>query len=476
MKNVDGTFLSLSNRRAAGRASLVALTATLYATTATAQSEDRGAAPSLPEPTAEEDAPPSQSKLLEDRLDELTERLRKSEEARNAAPALTWNGYVDFGFFAPIGNHGAGWVRDVGNHQFPRFGPGGTEPYTWTFLGDILATTINSRGDVADLGEGSGIVRYDSVNSDGAPGFLVNELNLRPRYALSDNAILRASVNFAPRSGENFALGDTADVDLAEAEYLLTKDGKTSIFAGKILPVFGIEYKERKADQRFGITPSLIGRYTMGPQLGLKVRSKLLNDWLVLAGSVTNNSSTIEAFHFYSEVDKNWGKTLNGRAAVSVPVGDLWGGEDRLEIGLSYEWGPQDRATNNAGKMWFEGIDAQLLGVSYAIKAQIMRGGAPGRPEEGVYGLNLEPSGYVEGNWQILPILGVLGRFELRDAVVALGTDRLYITKERRYTAGVRVVLSPHIVAKAEYLHNQEYAGIKEFLNDVFTTSLVLAF
>ena len=33
-----------------------------------------------------------------------------------------------------------------------------------------------------------------------------------------------------------------------------------------------------------------------------------------------------------------------------------------------------------------------------------------------------------------------------------------------------------HIVAKAEYLHNQEYAGINEFLNDVFTSSLVLAF
>ena len=53
------------------------------------------------------------------------------------------------------------------------------------------------------------------------------------------------------------------------------------------MPVFGIEYKERKSDQRYGITPSLIARYTIGSQLGVKVRSKLLDDWLILAAAVT---------------------------------------------------------------------------------------------------------------------------------------------------------------------------------------------
>ena len=32
------------------------------------------------------------------------------------------------------------------------------------------------------------------------------------------------------------------------------------------------------------------------------------------------------------------------------------------------------------------------------------------------------------------------------------------------------------MVLKAEYLHNREYGGIREFDNDVFTSSLVLAF
>ena len=71
------------------------------------------------------------------------------------------------------------------------------------------------------------------------------------------------------------------------ARVLPTSDGKTSIFIGKTMGVFGIEYKERRSDQRFGITPSLIGRYTDGPVLGIKARSKLFNDWLILAGSVT---------------------------------------------------------------------------------------------------------------------------------------------------------------------------------------------
>ena len=178
----------------------------------------------------------------------------------------------------PRGNGGAGWVRDAGNVQFPEY-----SNFAWTFLGDILATTVNTRGEVADLGEGPGVNRFDSVNSNGAASFMVNELNLRLGYSLTDQAVVRTSVNFMPRSGDDFSLGDFMEVDIAELEYVLTDDGNTSLFVGKSLPSFGIEYKERKSDQRFGITPSLVHRYTSGTQLGIKLRSKLLRDWLVLA-------------------------------------------------------------------------------------------------------------------------------------------------------------------------------------------------
>ncbi len=455
-------------------------TLSLLARPALAQ-EEKTQAPSLPEDDgAAAEAPPEMTP--EDRIAELTERIeRDEEERRNSAPALTFNGYVDFGYFAPIGNAGAGWVRDTGNVAFPQY-----SKYSWVFLGDILGTPVNSRGEVASLGNAPGIDRFDSVNSAGAGGFIVNEINLRPRYQLADNAILRASVNFVPRTGSDFALGDFIEADQAELEYLPTADGKTSIFIGKTFGVFGIEYKERRSDQRFGITPSLIGRYTDGPQLGIKVRSKLLNDWLILAGAVSNGSTTTEQFHFYSEIDQNWGKTLSGRAAVAFPIGQLLHNNDKLEIGLSGEWGPQDRATDNSGKIWFEGIDLQYLNANFDLKAQLMRGRAPGEPyaDANVYGLQLHDSGFVEADWMVLPRLGLMGRASLRDAIVTLGDpavssttqSRIYITKQIQYTAGVRVVFNPHILAKLEYLHNQEYGGVPSFLDDIFTSSLVLGF
>ena len=56
------------------------------------------------------------------------------------------------------------------------------------------------------------------------------------------------------------------------------------------------------------------------------------------------------------------------------------------------------------------------------------------------------------------------------------GADRLYITRSWRATAGVRVVVNQHIVAKAEYLRNGEYDGIPAIPDDIFTTSLVLSY
>ncbi|HEY5451805.1 MAG TPA: hypothetical protein VIQ54_23780, partial [Polyangia bacterium] len=226
------------------------------------------------------------------------------------------------------------------------------------------------------------------------------------------------------------------------------------------------------------ITPSLIARYTVGSQLGLKIRSKLAKDWLVLAASVTNNSSTIEMFHFYREIDRNDDKFLNGRVAVSLPVGRLFRSDDRLELGFSGEWGGQDRATDNSGKTWFAGPDLQYLGVNLQIKGQLIEGRSPGQPDPlaGVWGLHLNLSGYLEVDWQVLAHFGIYARIENRDALVTLGDQRIYVTKERRFTAGLRVVVNPHVVVKGEYLHNDEYGGINEFDNDIATSSLVLFF
>jgi len=474
--------LGLSTLTSAARSQAQASSPNPSAPSQSGPSEEGSAAAGIEPPRPATDAgdplapgPEEQrSTLLEQELQELQERLQRLEDERsNAVSPLSVTGYVDLGFFAPLGNNGVGWVRDVNNRQFPELAN-----YAWTFVGDILGSPINSRGEAADLGDAPAIDRFDSVDSNGAPGFIANEVNLNLGYTLADSAILRASMNFVPRSaGQDFAIGDFLEVDLAELEYVLSGDGQTSIFVGKILPVFGIEYKDRKSDQRFGITPSLIARYTTGPQLGAKIRSKLFDNWLILAASLTNNTSTVEQFDFYREIDRNVGKTLNGRVALNVPLGGIAAlAGDHLELGVSGEWGAQDNDTRSDREISFVGADLQYQSTNFSLKAQIMKGQAPGTSDEAVWALELHPSGYVELDWQAHARLGFLLRADLRDAFVHLGSERAYMTDQARFTGGLRWLFNPHIILKTEYYHNEELGKIEQFGNDMFTSSLLLVY
>jgi hypothetical protein len=373
-----------------------------------------------------------------------------------------------------MGNNGVGWIQDYGNRIFP-------DPpynqYTWTFLGDILGTPVNTRGEAADLGQAPGVDRFDSVASNGAPGFIANEINLTVSSGLTSSVLATASVNLMPRTGGDFALGDFLEVDLAQLEWVLTDDGGTSLFVGKTESLLGIEYRDRKSPNRFGVTPSLLARYTTGTALGIKLRSKLgPNDFLVLAGAVTNGSNTTEQFHFYDEIDTNAGKTASGRLSLRLPL------PFDLEIGASGSYGAQDRAMNNDGRLWFWGPDLLATLGPVDIKAQYLKGKSPGDPASDVYGLDLKGGAYLETGWMITPWLGVLGRGEYRDAFVWQGdpaaqggANRAYLTKSWRGTAGARIVFNERIVLKAEYLRNGEYGGIPEIRNDMFTSSLVFS-
>jgi hypothetical protein len=423
---------------------------------------------------------------LRERLADLENRLDQTRQVATARrPIVSVSGYVDAGFFATSGN-GSGIIADSGpasSRAYPEY----MNRYGWVFLGDILSTAVNTRGEAADLGDFAGVDRFDSVNSNGAPGFIINEVNLTLNAALSQTALATASVNFIPRSGHDFNIGDFIEVDIAQLEWLPTRDGRTSIFVGKFDSVIGIEYRERKANQRFGITPSLIARYTTGTPIGVKVRSKFLDgDRIVVAAALTNGSSTTEQFHFYDEVDSNAGKTASGRLSFKpLPMLDL-------EIGLSGEYGAQDKALDSLDPLWFWGVD--LLGHigPVDIKGQFLRGHSDGErvdriydPNHRPYGLDLNNGGYLELDWMITPVIGVYGRGDFRDAIVWLGNpdsltdtgnDRLYITKSWRATGGIHAAISEHIVLKAEYLHNGEYGRIPEIANDVFTSSLLLIY
>jgi hypothetical protein len=394
----------------------------------------------------------------------IEQQIRQNEQlAAGSRQLLFWSGYVDFGFFVPQGD-GSGYVQDYGHARYPNL-----RNYNWVFLGDILAPAVNSRGEVADLGQAPGVDRFDSINSRGAPGFVVNEVNLRLAARPAANAIITTSVNFTPRTGSDFSLGDVFDVDLAQLEWLPTESQRTSIFVGKMESVLGIEYRDRKSDHRLGITPSLIARYTTGTALGLKVRSKLgADDWLVIAAAVTNGSNTTEQFHFYDEVDSNAGKTASGRISVRLPL------PFSLELGFSGSYGAQDRTTANTGAMWFFGPDLLADLGPVGVKAEWLRGAAPGDPAQGAYQLRLHGGGYLQADVALAAAFGVLGRIEYRDAFVALDPDRAYVTKAWRATFGARWVVTGWAALKAEYLYNGEYGGLPEVRDNIFTSSLVL--
>lgn len=416
---------------------------------------------------------------VEDRVTVLEQQLADLRaQAAARPPAVRLDGYIDFGFFAAQGD-GAGYVQDVGAER--RF-PAHADRYAWVFLGDIMAPAVNSRGEPADLGQAPGVNRFDAIDSEGAPGFIVNEVNLTVSSAVAAGAIATASVNFAPRSGTDFRRGDGFEVDLAQVEWMPTASRRTSLFFGKMDSVLGIEYPRRKSSRRFNVTPSLVARYTTGTALGAKVRSKLLRDErLVVAAAVTNGSNVDEVFHFHDEIDSNAGKTVSGRVAYlpRLPI--------ELEAGVSGAWGPQDRALDSRQALWFAGADLQVRLADVELRAQVLAGGGRGETDtvyaspHRTYGLRLRRGGYLEGEWMAHPALGFYGRAELRDALVWLGdpgapggAERAYLTKSWRATAGLRFVFNAHVVGKAEYLRNGEYGGVPSIRNDVFAASLVL--
>src|SRR5205085_1204133 len=83
-------------------------------------------------------------------------------------------------------------------------------------------------------------------------------------------------------------------------------------------------------------------------------------------------------------------------------------------------------------------------------------GHADGEASQGVYGLDLHQGAYLELDAMVTSSFGVVGRGEFRDAFVWLGDQRAYLTKVWRATLGLRWVLTPRAVVKAEYLLNGE--------------------
>jgi hypothetical protein len=337
-------------------------------------------------------AVPARADELADRvaaLEEQVERLHRDNaglrRALTATPKrvegallvpdgvrLRLRGYGDVGFFKAAGD-GVAYVRDAGKAAHPELGG-----YPWVFLGDPWGNPINTQGDSADLGgDRNSLDRFDAIASGGKPTFIANLVNLTVAASLGAPLLFKASVNFEPRPGRLGSPGDVLDVDLMYLQWRPFARLDLSLYGGKIDSAFGIEYRARKAPERFGVTPSLIARYTVGTPIGIKVRGSLFAGLFTYALAVTNGSTVTERFgHLQSDLDQNFFKTVSGRLSLRRTFGAAF--PVTVEIGGSGLFGAQDQQPREDLHQWQAGADLQVALRDLTLRAEYLRTSAPG--------------------------------------------------------------------------------------------------
>ena len=166
-------------------------------------------------------------------LAELDERIQRAEQmALNRQPAITWGGYLDFGFFVPAGQRRRLRRRTSATALYPeyaqlRLGLPGRHPGA----GGELARRGRRPGRRAP-----GVDRFDSINSRGAPGFVAQRgRTSRSRSALTADGDHHRQLQ--PRARAPAATSASAtvfDLDIAQLEWMPTASQRTSFFVGKI--------------------------------------------------------------------------------------------------------------------------------------------------------------------------------------------------------------------------------------------------
>ncbi|MBK7864003.1 MAG: hypothetical protein IPJ65_36435 [Archangiaceae bacterium] len=384
------------------------------------------------------------------------------------------SGYLDFGFFWVQGN-GSGVRRDLNGS----LGFHGEVPDTWVLGGDPLSTAINSRGDVADVGD-SRAIRFDPVHAGGHPSFIVNALNLGLSISLMEGLTLVGLLDFLPRDRDlsrpgGMSVGDLFDLKLAYARYdVVRRKFAFSLFAGKYESLLGLEYRTQEAPDRITVTPSLLCRYTCGRPVGIEGRLEVLDRRLELSLALTNGTHQADFFTFTNETDFNRFKTVAGRLALRLPVGT------GLEVNVSGAVGPQDRQGDDGVLQWHYGAAARLEIDDFFLQGEFVTGKALGK-DDGARKCGAAPclayrSAYGLVAWRATRLLQPYLRVDWRSARHVSGADFAYVSEILRATVGVRVEVGRYVVLKAEYVLNRELAPLTEFPDDVFTTSLVVRY
>ncbi len=422
------------------------------------------------------EAPVERSPDLEEELARARARLDSLEKRADFLSMISarFIGYVDVGFFVVQGD-GSGVRKDIGHSQPQLADLLGT----WVLLGDPLATAINSRGEVADIGD-SRAIRFDPIHAGRNPSFIVNALNLGIFVTLHDELSLTASVDILPRDRdlqELRGLGDFLDLKLAFLRYeRQLGPALLAISAGKFDSLHGIEYRTQDSAQRIGITPSLVCRYTCGRPVGLKANVGLFARRLEVGLALTNGSHQSDLFPFSNETDFNAGKTVTGRVQYKFPI---W--NKGLELSASGSIGSQDRQADDRILQWHYGFAGLLALGDFSLSAEFATGRALGKMDT-ASGIPCAAApclfyraAYGQLAWRATNHMVPYVRADWRAATHRRGLDWAYVSNAARATVGLRVDLTSFLTVKAEYVVNRGIS-ILEFPDDVFTTSLVASY
>lgn len=396
----------------------------------------------------------------------------REESIRESRVSLT--GYLDVGFFAVQGN-GSGVRKDL-----DRTLAGGNDLLsTWVLRGDPLATAINSRGEPADLGD-SRAITFDGLRTGGRPTFLVNAVNLQLHASVGDEVQLHAMVDLLPRERTvtQFALGDFLDVKLAWARWARKFGfGELTVWAGKVDPVLGVEYRFQEAPDRLTVTPSLLCRYTCGRALGLRGKLLLLDESLEVLVGVTNGSNQLELQPWGAESGFNLSPMLSGRVGVLLPF------KKGVELSVNGAVGVQDRQSDPTVWQFHAGASARVDLSTIFFTAEGGFGRAAGKTGLinevpvacAVASCLLYRSAYLLAGWRAALWLVPYARIDWRSGTMQAGREWFYESQRVRVTAGLKVEPVRRLTIKAEYTVNRELVG-PDFPDDVFTTSLIVSY
>jgi hypothetical protein len=392
------------------------------------------------------------------------------------AVVIVQSGYLDLGWFDAQGD-GVAYERDVANRVLGHGDDGRFAGSPWVFYGDPWANAVNSQGDSADLGlDRTNIDRFDPIASGGRPTFLVNRFHHHLDIERGRRLALRAGINVEPRAGQLGRLGDVLELDTAYISWSPVSYRDLTFVAGRIESGFGQEYLIRHAPDRFGITPSIVARYLIGRQTGVRIKG-MAQRWFSYSLAVTTGSSVDERFgHLSDDLDSN------GVPTVTARVGGVLRKPVRLQGGVSGQLGPQDGQPDPSVIGWQAGVDARLDVERWTVSVEGVLARYPG--DGSALGERLRAQGgFVEVQHRTSERVGLYGRLDWRDAELKAGPN-YYVSDVLRWTAGARVRLDRMVVLKAEYLHLDELPfnevqtrrlvpNRTEIRDDVITTSLV---